>query len=446
MKGKNRLVSRTEWVQLTRLFARANADHSFVVFELFAHVPCHRQQLVGSCRFVWRVEVLARQSRPRMHETNLNSSQTTSTTCERRDSKRAPYQWPPAAVELVIAQRDAASPSIATLVTQLTHISGFPRHACYQLLRKYGIAGRSRPLFRRWSESEDHRLLELIENHSPADAARILGRSRLAVLSRLAHLGGRSFRKRYRWSPQARRLVIAYRKGNEQDVNELINALAVESGNPRRECWRFVHRMGIKKVFRCRPWTESEQRRLLHLIEKEMLPEVAKTLRRSERAVRVKLEKLGVSASIGKDWFTPVTLARALHTSYDKVQQWIDRGLLKATEQSIGTFKRFLITSDDFCRFCHEHRREAIGRRLNVARLDFIQGFVFPASHTELLPVRASKRERAAWEAQIASEAAEEISADDPEGDCDEAGPATPAFPVRREESPTGSMRGEVCA
>jgi len=42
-----------------------------------------------------------------------------------------------------------------------------------------------------------------------------------------------------------------------------------------------------------------------------------------------------------------------------------------------------------------------VGRRLNIDRLNFVKDFVFPASHAELLPVRESKKERAAYEEQL---------------------------------------------
>jgi len=43
-----------------------------------------------------------------------------------------------------------------------------------------------------------------------------------------------------------------------------------------------------------------------------------------------------------------------------------------------------------------------VGRRLNIDRLNFVKDFVFPPSHAELLPVRGSKKERAAYEQQMA--------------------------------------------
>jgi hypothetical protein len=42
-----------------------------------------------------------------------------------------------------------------------------------------------------------------------------------------------------------------------------------------------------------------------------------------------------------------------------------------------------------------------VGRRLNIDRLNFVKDFVFPPSHAELLVVRESKKERAAYKEQL---------------------------------------------
>jgi hypothetical protein len=64
------------------------------------------------------------------------------------------------------------------------------------------------------------------------------------------------------------------------------------------------------------------------------------------------------------------------------------------------SFAREIIEADDFSEFCKAHSREVVGRRLNVDRLNFVKDFVFPPRHAELLPVRESKKERAAYEEQ----------------------------------------------
>lgn len=120
------------------------------------------------------------------------------------------------------------------------------------------------------------------------------------------------------------------------------------------------------------------------------------------------LQRLGGSARMGQDWFTKYTLAEALHIRAEEIQKWITHGLLKCRTVQTGRLSREIIDADDFCEFCKKHRSKIVGRRLNSDRLTFVQTFVFPPSHMELLPVRESKKERAAYEEQMKKEASTE--------------------------------------
>ena len=113
------------------------------------------------------------------------------------------------------------------------------------------------------------------------------------------------------------------------------------------------------------------------------------------------LYRLGASARMGQDWFTKYSSAEALHIRAEEVQRWISLGWLKCRMVQTEKLEREIIEADDFSDFCKAHSREVVGRRLNLERLNFVKDFVFPSSHTELLPVRESKKERAAYEEQI---------------------------------------------
>ncbi len=223
---------------------------------------------------------------------------------------------------------------------------------------------------------------------------------------------GKRQRREFRWSKAARDLVRADRYVRGAALSALVTRLAAESGNPRDACWRFVRQLGVRG--RCRrAWTEAEQQRLLHLVAKRSIKEVVDLMQRSERSIRLMLQRLGASAIMGKDWFTKYTLAAALHVNPAEVQQWIDRGWLKTHLLETGKRSRAIIDADDFCRFCKEHRREIVGHRLNRDRLDFVFKFVLPPSHAELLPVRESKKERADHDEQVRNEAVDtEVSGD----------------------------------
>jgi hypothetical protein len=95
-----------------------------------------------------------------------------------------------------------------------------------------------------------------------------------------------------------------------------------------------------------------------------------------------------------------------LHVRVEQVQKWIDRGWLKCRTIRINELERQFIDAEEFCAFCKAHSHEIVGQRLNLERLNFVQTFVFPPSHAELLPVRSAKKEQAAYEEQKNNEAA----------------------------------------
>lgn len=220
-------------------------------------------------------------------------------------------------------------------------------------------------------------------------------------------------RRTFRWPRAALEILRTYMKTAEPRdggqvshlaLKVLVTRIAAVSGNPRGACWRFARRSGVTSKRSYRPWTKPEQQKLVALISSHSLEEVTLLMRRSPTSVRSMLHRLGASARMGQDWFTKRALADALHIRAEEVQKWIDRGWLKCRTIGVEGVKRQLIDADDFCEFCKQHRREVVGNRLNVDRLDFVQTFVFPPSHTELLSVRNAKKEQASYDEQMKRE------------------------------------------
>jgi hypothetical protein len=66
-----------------------------------------------------------------------------------------------------------------------------------------------------------------------------------------------------------------------------------------------------------------------------------------------------------------------------------------------------IIHSDDFCQYVREHGRAAVGRRLTSDALWFIQDYVFPPSHADLLSVRGTYTKHSVKEEAEAPDAEE---------------------------------------
>jgi hypothetical protein len=79
---------------------------------------------------------------------------------------------------------------------------------------------------------------------------------------------------------------------------------------------------------------------------------------------------------------------RALHTRPDEIQKWIDRGWLQSHTLNTDDVKAQIIYADDFCEFVKRHGSAVASRRLSHGALRFVQNYVFPPSHAELLSVR----------------------------------------------------------
>lgn len=208
-----------------------------------------------------------------------------------------------------------------------------------------------------------------------------------------------SVRKRrvFQWSKQARDLareyktrVIAGQHPGLGDCRILVARLVEISGNPREACLRFLHRCGLEQKRAYREWSKPEQGRLLDLITTMPVDEAAKILRRPAGSVRSMLHRLGVGGRTGREWFTKYSLSRALHTRPEEIQKWIDCGWLKSRVLSSAGVQAKIIYADDFCQFVKEHGHAAVSRRLTYDALWFVQNYVFPPSHAELLSVRGT--------------------------------------------------------
>ena len=204
-------------------------------------------------------------------------------------------------------------------------------------------------------------------------------------------------RRVFQWSKQARDLAREYKQRMiagqhlaQADRSVLAARLVEISGNPREACLRFLCRSGVAQKRSYREWTKPEQRRLLDLITTVPVDEAAKILRRSPGLVRSMLHRLGIGGRTGREWFTKFSLSRALHTRPEEIQKWIDCGWLKSRFLSSAGLQAKIIYADDFCQFVKEHGHAAVSRRLTYDALWFVQNYVFPPSHADLLSVRGT--------------------------------------------------------
>ena len=212
------------------------------------------------------------------------------------------------------------------------------------------------------------------------------------------HSVGKIKRRTFTWPETARELARSNMKSEGPQRQQLVSRLSQMTGHPRSACRRFIQRMGNNARSRYRKWPPTEQERLLELLDKNSVGDAARLLRRSCRSIYAVLRRLKIGASMRQDVFSKRRLAAVLHVRFCAVDSWIQKGWLKAKVIQIGQVKRTVIKPDDFVQFCLDYREVVIGNRLNLERLEFVYKYVFPPDHNYLLSVRASKKEREAFD------------------------------------------------
>ena len=221
-------------------------------------------------------------------------------------------------------------------------------------------------------------------------------------------------RRVFAWPQQARDLIRGFKENMGRnpehravDREMLLAKLTEITGNPRDACLRLLAKSGIKHKRSYREWTKPEQQRLLDLITSIPVEEAANTMHRSSGSVRSMLHRLGMSGRNGREWFTKFSLSRALHTRPDEIQKWIDRGWLRSRTHTTAGVQAHIIDADDFCEFVKQHGHAVVSRRLTYDALWFVQNYVFPPSHAELLSVRGTYNKQAATTAVEVSSVSE---------------------------------------
>jgi predicted transcriptional regulator len=131
---------------------------------------------------------------------------------------------------------------------------------------------------------------------------------------------------------------------------------------------------------------------------------IALKMRRTRGSVGRRLSRLGISSKMCRDSFSKHQLAKLLHIRPRAIQRWIDAGLLLSQREGTEKAPRLIIEADEFRRFAKQHPEALLQGRVEPDRLEFVFKFVFPRPHTDLLPVREAKKERAAYAEQMQAE------------------------------------------
>jgi hypothetical protein len=198
------------------------------------------------------------------------------------------------------------------------------------------------------------------------------------------------------WTPELDEILErGYRLcgGHKQKAIARIQAV---TGWPRQACYDRARKLGLSQGRR--RWTEGEDKYLLDFVGARNLRQIAKRLKRTVPAVRMRLGQLGTKRKLSArvtDGHTKSELAQYLHCGRRTIQHWIDRGWLKARYEGKNRVDDTLrITDEDFRAFCKKHPHEISPHRLPEDGLRWFCSVVFDVPPDENFGDPLDRRQR----------------------------------------------------
>jgi hypothetical protein len=165
-------------------------------------------------------------------------------------------------------------------------------------------------------------------------------------------------------------------------------------------CLRFARKLGLRGGRPYRHWTRKERESLEELLDGHKIRAAAMKLHRTPKQIYGAMQRLGMTKKAGTDRFSLYELSALLRKRPALIRKWILNGLLKAENEGTETFPRWLIAHQDVQQFLKKHQALIEAARVDQYHLNLLLEYVSPRPHTDLLPVRESKKERTAYEEQ----------------------------------------------
>lgn len=194
-----------------------------------------------------------------------------------------------------------------------------------------------------------------------------VGQKRMA-----GHRGG--VRQRYILTDQGRRLLLETYDGTSACIDMLVERLGV----PRWKVNRWAGDLGLarqKEPY----WTQEDEDYLERNLHRKSVADIAKTLNRTQVAVRLKAKRLGVN-KLYQEGYTMRGLCMALGCDHRKVKTWVERGWLKGTRRqservTVQGGDVWLFTNRDVRHFVIKHPTEIDQRRCDwIWMVDLLAG------------------------------------------------------------------------
>ena len=191
--------------------------------------------------------------------------------------------------------------------------------------------------------------------------------------SKMGKKGGTAFR--HIWTEEEKGIVRMMYKGTNKSAIDIANRLTVLTGEKITlyAVKGQVQQMGLA-IDKSRRWTEREKEKLAELMGKNRPEVVARLLRRSVNSVQVMAKRLSCGKRVRDGWYTKREVSEICGVDHHKTQQWIDKGILKASfehgarPQKDGS-RCWHINEADLREFFIQHSYELTGRNVDLFQM-----------------------------------------------------------------------------
>jgi len=177
---------------------------------------------------------------------------------------------------------------------------------------------------------------------------------------------------KHKWTDAERDVVRCGYNGTNNSADQLARELGVT---------RYAVKGQAQKMGLCQNksprWTNDELDKLYDLIHQYPIAQIAKRLRRTPNAVKVKATRLHLGLRVRDGWFTKREVCEILGVDHRKIQTYITSGVLKASwhngrrPQKSGTAS-WHISEKDLRDFIIANSGDFLGRNVDLQQIVWI--------------------------------------------------------------------------
>jgi len=189
----------------------------------------------------------------------------------------------------------------------------------------------------------------------------------------------RILRKPHKFTEEENAFIRANFNFTHQSIRDIAERLSTSTGEDISE-WQVrahIQRLGLPRKFSDlgkKHWSPEEDERMRELLETFPTYEVARILRRSEPSVALRAKRIGVQRRRHHGWYNATEAAQILGVDQHRVQDWVERGILKASyhygvEPAAGGSRSYHINEADLVAFIRRYSPQLSGRHVDLGSI-----------------------------------------------------------------------------